>query len=153
MADRPPLTELENAAEFTARHVGNADPTDTAVLLDALGVTSAEALVAAVVPESIRMVEPLALPPGRTEADVMARLEELAGRNRVVTSLIGTGYTGTFTPAVIRRKVLENPAWYSSYTPYQPEISCHGDTRLLPLRCDIFQQPGHLRERGIGAGD
>jgi glycine dehydrogenase len=140
MADRAPLSELEYASEFTARHVGTATPAATAALLEALDVTSAEALVAAVMPESIRMTEPLALPPGRTEAEVAARLRELADRNEVLTSLIGLGYTGTITPAVIRRNVLENPAWYTAYTPYQPEISQGRLEALLNFQtmvCDL----------------
>src|SRR6185312_12190396 len=63
------------------------------------------------------------LPPARTEAAVTQELRDIAGRNRVTTSMIGLGYYGTFTPAVIKRNVLENPAWYTAYTPYQPEIS------------------------------
>ncbi len=123
MADRTPLAELEHHDEFVARHIGTAPPEETARLLDALGVTSLEALVEAVVPEPIRSGEPLALPAARTEAEVLGRLRQLAEHNQVLTSLIGMGYVGTFTPPVIQRNVLENPAWYTSYTPYQPEIS------------------------------
>ena len=77
----------------------------------------------AAVPESIRRRDALELPAGRTEREVLTELRELAGRNRVVTSLIGMGYYGTITPPVIQRNLLENPAWYTAYTPYQPEIS------------------------------
>src|SRR5207248_7512503 len=84
---------------------------------------SIDDLLADAVPASIREKLALALPPAASEADVAAELRELAGRNRVVTSMIGLGYYDTITPAVIRRNVLESPAWYTAYTPYQPEIS------------------------------
>src|SRR5215213_8618940 len=92
-------------------------------MLAALDVASVAELVDRAVPESIRDRAPLDLPAGRTEADVLAHLRELAGRNDVLVSLIGQGYSGTITPPVIQRNLLENPAWYTAYTPYQPEIS------------------------------
>ena len=92
-------------------------------MLDAIGFSSLEELLDAAVPESIRDRRPLGLPPATSEAEVAGELRELAGRNRVLSSMIGLGYYGTITPAVIRRNVLENPAWYTAYTPYQPEIS------------------------------
>ena len=92
-------------------------------MLAALDVSSVAELVDRAVPESIRERAPLDLPVGRTEADVLARMRELADRNQVLVSLIGQGYSGTITPPVIQRNLLENPAWYTAYTPYQPEIS------------------------------
>ncbi len=92
-------------------------------MLAALDVSSVAELVDRAVPEAIRERAPLDLPVGRTEADVLARMRELADRNQVLTSLIGQGYSGTITPPVIQRNLLENPAWYTAYTPYQPEIS------------------------------
>ena len=92
-------------------------------MLAALDVASVAELVDRAVPEAIRERAPLDLPVGRTEADVLARMRELADRNQVLTSLIGQGYSGTITPPVIQRNLLENPAWYTAYTPYQPEIS------------------------------
>src|SRR5215218_603068 len=92
-------------------------------MLAALDVASVAELVDRAVPESIRDRAPLDLPAGRTEADVLAHLRELAGRNDVLVSLVGQGYSGTITPPVIQRNLLENPAWYTAYTPYQPEIS------------------------------
>src|SRR5439155_12977220 len=80
-------------------------------------------LIAAAVPESIRANLALALPPASSEAEVAAELRALAARNTVRSSMIGLGYYDTVTPPVIRRNVLENPAWYTAYTPYQPEIS------------------------------
>ncbi len=92
-------------------------------MLAALDVSSVAELVDRAVPEAIRERAPLDLPVGRTEADVLARMRELASRNQVLVSLIGQGYSDTITPPVIQRNLLENPAWYTAYTPYQPEIS------------------------------
>src|SRR4051794_24612760 len=92
-------------------------------MLAALDVASVAELVDRAIPESIRDRTPLDLPVGRTEAGVLARMRELADRNEVLVSLIGQGYSGTITPPVIQRNLLENPAWYTAYTPYQPEIS------------------------------
>ncbi len=92
-------------------------------MLAALDVSSVAELVDRAVPEAIRERAPLELPVGRTEADVLAHMRELADRNEVLVSLIGQGYSGTITPPVIQRNLLENPAWYTAYTPYQPEIS------------------------------
>ncbi|MGH8892003.1 MAG: aminomethyl-transferring glycine dehydrogenase [Actinomycetes bacterium] len=118
--DRDP--GLDAGLPFVRRHVGPA-PEDQAKMLAVLGYSSLEALVDAAVPKSVHSDEPLALDPGRAEHEVIAELRDLAGRNRVLTSMIGLGYHGTVTPPVILRNVLENPAWYTAYTPYQPEIS------------------------------
>ena len=107
---------------FADRHVGP-DAAARATMLAALGVPNLEALIDEAVPAAIRTTAPSALPPARTETEVLAALRALAARNTVVTSMIGRGYHGTVTPAVVRRNVLENPAWYTAYTPYQPEIS------------------------------
>ena len=92
-------------------------------MLDVIGHDSLDSMMAAAVPESISNTEPLGLRHLPTEHGALAALAELAGRNRVVTTLIGAGYHDTHTPAVIARNILENPAWYTAYTPYQPEIS------------------------------
>ena len=92
-------------------------------MLAVLGYSSLEDLVDAAVPSSVHSDTPLALDAGRSEHEVLDELRELAGRNTVLTSMIGLGYHGTVTPPVILRNVLENPAWYTAYTPYQPEIS------------------------------
>jgi glycine dehydrogenase (decarboxylating) len=107
---------------FVDRHIGP-DATEQRVMLDVLGYASLDALTDAAVPESIRRPAPLALPAPLSEVEAIASLRALADRNVVATSLIGMGYSDTITPAVIRRNVLENPAWYTAYTPYQPEIS------------------------------
>src|SRR3954463_15011000 len=107
---------------FSSRHIGpQAD--DRERMLAVLGLTHLEQLVDQSLPRSIRSTEPLRLPPALTEAETLADLRELAGRNRPLTAMIGLGYHGTVTPSVIRRNVLESPAWYTAYTPYQPEIS------------------------------
>ena len=88
-----------------------------------MGYDSLDEFIDAVVPEEIRLRRPLALPPGRSEREVLQALRGLAGMNRVFRSYIGMGYAGTFTPQVIQRNVLENPGWYTAYTPYQAEIA------------------------------
>src|SRR5688572_4427108 len=97
--------------------------TDLDEMLNLRGYESLESLIDAVVPEEIRLRRPLALPPGRSEREVLQALRGLAGMNRVFRSYIGMGYAGCFTPQVIQRNVLENPGWYTAYTPYQAEIA------------------------------
>ncbi|OLR94534.1 aminomethyl-transferring glycine dehydrogenase [Actinokineospora bangkokensis] len=122
-SDRIPLAALEHGTPFADRHVGPR-PAELARILDVVGVGSLEELAQRAVPESLR--EPdlaLALPAPATEAEALAELRALAATNRTLVPMIGLGYHGTQTPAVIRRNVLESPAWYTAYTPYQPEIS------------------------------
>ncbi|HEX2355314.1 MAG TPA: aminomethyl-transferring glycine dehydrogenase [Micromonosporaceae bacterium] len=107
---------------FAARHIGPG-PDEQRRMLDAVGHGSVEELMDAAIPEVIRWHGQLALPPSATEDEAIAELRALAARNTVAVSMLGLGYYGTHTPAVIRRNVLENPAWYTAYTPYQPEIS------------------------------
>ncbi|GHF75204.1 glycine dehydrogenase (decarboxylating) [Streptomyces mashuensis] len=121
-AHRISLSDLERGTPFERRHIGP-DAEAQAKMLAQAGFGSLDELTAAAVPEVIRSTEALGLPGARTEAEVLAELRELAGRNQVLTSMIGLGYHGTFTPPVILRNVMENPAWYTAYTPYQPEIS------------------------------
>ena len=116
------LFDLERSSEFASRHIGITDA-DQQRMLEAVGYSSLDDLLADAVPASIREKLTLALPPAASEAEVAAELRELAGRNRVTTSMLGLGYYDTITPSVIRRNLLENPAWYTAYTPYQPEIS------------------------------
>ena len=110
------------SVEFARRHIG-ASAEEQRRMLDAIGYGSVDELMDAAIPGVIRDSEPLRLPPAATEAEVLAELRDIAGRNRPAVSMIGLGYHGTHTPPVIRRSVLENPAWYTAYTPYQPEIS------------------------------
>ncbi len=108
---------------FTDRHIGVSDPADVETMLARLGYTSLDELVDTAVPAAIRRPDALQIPAGLSEEEILAHLRELADRNVVKTQMIGQGFYGTFTPPVIRRNVLESPAWYTAYTPYQPEIS------------------------------
>jgi glycine dehydrogenase len=116
------LDDLEAHGDFIGRHIGPAAG-DQDQMLSILGLASLDDLIDQVVPASIRWDKPLELPGPVTETEVVARLRQLASRNTVMTSLIGMGYADSHTPAVIMRNVMENPAWYTAYTPYQPEIS------------------------------
>jgi glycine dehydrogenase len=116
------LSEFEQSSPFASRHIGTSTG-DQQHMLDALGYASLDDLLADAVPASIREKLALALPPAASEAEVATELRALAARNQPLTTMIGLGYYGTITPPVIRRNVLENPAWYTAYTPYQPEIS------------------------------
>src|SRR3954453_23623238 len=107
---------------FASRHIGP-DSDDQTHMLKAIGYASLDALMDAAIPEVIRWHSSLDLPAAASEEETIAELRAIAARNTAATSMIGLGYYGTFTPAVIRRNVLENPAWYTAYTPYQPEIS------------------------------
>ena len=118
----PSLADLEAAQPFVARHIGPGDD-DTAKMLAVVGMASLDELVERAVPAGIRSAGLLDLPAAASETEVLAELRALAQRNRVTVPMIGLGYAGTTTPAVIQRNVLENPAWYTAYTPYQPEIS------------------------------
>src|SRR5665648_509040 len=118
----PPVTRTPAARAFLDRHIGPR-PDDVARMLERIGAPSLDALIDQAVPAAIRTARPLDLPSARSEAEVLVALHAIADRNTVVTSMIGLGYHGTHTPAVIRRNVLENPGWYTSYTPYQPDIS------------------------------
>ncbi|HEV7627227.1 MAG TPA: aminomethyl-transferring glycine dehydrogenase, partial [Streptomyces sp.] len=120
--NRIPLTDLERGIPFERRHIGP-DAGARAKMLAQVGYGSLDELTAAAVPEVIKSGELLDLPAARTEAEVLEELRGLARRNKVVPSMIGLGYYGTFAPPVIVRNILENPAWYTAYTPYQPEIS------------------------------
>ena len=117
-----PLSILEDASEFHARHIGP-DAVDESLMCAAVGVASREALIDAVVPASIRRAAGMALPAPITEAGALAELKAIASKNKLYKSFIGQGYHGTHTPGVILRNILENPAWYTAYTPYQAEIS------------------------------
>jgi glycine dehydrogenase len=107
---------------FAGRHIGPG-PDEQAHMLKAIGHSSLDALMDAAIPEVIRWHGELDLPPAASEEEALAELRAIAAKNTVATPMIGLGYYGTFTPGVIKRNVLENPAWYTAYTPYQPEIS------------------------------
>src|SRR6187399_3188793 len=122
MTATQPLGALENASEFRDRHIGP-DADDERHMLLVIGAASHRALIEAVVPRSIARAQPMALPTPVSEATALTELRALAAKNRVMKSFIGQGYHGTLTPGVILRNILENPAWYTAYTPYQAEIS------------------------------
>jgi glycine dehydrogenase len=110
------------ATTFERRHIGPS-PSDIASMLATVNAPSVEALIAETVPGSIRQQAPLDFGPALSEVAALARMKEIASKNQIFTSLIGTGYYNTLLPFVIQRNILENPAWYTAYTPYQPEIS------------------------------
>src|SRR5476651_1571177 len=119
---RATLPELEDHGAFARRHIGPDGP-DESAMLAALGFDSRAALIDAVVPASIRRRSPMDLGAPRTEGEALSALRRVAEKNQVFKSYIGQGYYETFTPGVILRNVFHNPAWYTAYTPYQPEIS------------------------------
>ncbi|SFW15093.1 glycine dehydrogenase [Pseudomonas sp. NFACC19-2] len=116
------MTKLDTQNEFIARHIGPRDA-DTAAMLELLGYDSVDALTGAVIPESIKGTRILGEQPGLSEADALAKIKAIAAKNLQFKNFIGQGYYGTHTPSPILRNLLENPAWYTAYTPYQPEIS------------------------------
>jgi len=139
----PPLSALENATEFQPRHIG-IDAADEAHMLSVIGEASRRALIDGIVPRSIARSRPMDLPAATTEAGALAELKAIAGKNRVLKSFIGQGYYGTHTPGVILRNILENPAWYTAYTPYQAEISQGRMEALVNFQtmvCDLTAMP------------
>lgn len=116
------MTKLDTQNEFIARHIGPRDA-DTVAMLQLLGYDSVDALTDSVIPESIKGTSILGEQPGLSEADALAKIKAIAARNQQFKNFIGQGYYGTHTPSPILRNLLENPAWYTAYTPYQPEIS------------------------------
>ncbi|TWT21328.1 aminomethyl-transferring glycine dehydrogenase [Luteimonas marina] len=119
---KPSLRDLEHHDAFVERHIGPNDA-EIAQMLRAVGHDSLDAMTDAIVPGSIKATGALDLPGGMTEVEALAKIRAIAARNDVFRSFIGQGYYGTHTPNVILRNVLENPAWYTAYTPYQAEIS------------------------------
>ena len=118
----PSLISLEQTDDFVTRHIGPRDA-DISSMLREIGVASLGELINNTVPSAILDKSPLGLASSRSESDVLAELREIADTNCVMKSLIGAGYYNCITPTVILRNVMENPGWYTAYTPYQPEIS------------------------------
>ncbi|HQS65539.1 MAG TPA: aminomethyl-transferring glycine dehydrogenase subunit GcvPA, partial [Acidovorax defluvii] len=138
-----PLSALENAGEFLPRHIG-IDAADEAHMLSVIGEASRRALIDGIVPRSIARSQSMDLPPPATEAAALAELKAIASKNQVLKSFIGQGYYGTHTPGVILRNILENPAWYTAYTPYQAEISQGRMEALINFQtmvCDLTGMP------------
>ena len=141
MPARPTFAELEPGANFIARHIGP-DDTDTAEMLRGVGAKSLEDFIARVVPENIRAKRPLDLKKAMPERTALSYLRKMAERNEVFTSMIGMGYYGTVTPKVILRNILENPGWYTAYTPYQAEVSQGRLEALLNYQQMIIDMTG-----------
>jgi glycine dehydrogenase len=116
------LSQLEQKQDFVRRHIGPSD-TEMADMLAAVGADSLDDLMQQTVPEGIRSPEALIVGESQTEAEALAYLKSIASKNKIHRSFIGMGYSDTLTPNVILRNVLENPGWYTAYTPYQPEIA------------------------------
>ncbi|MDA7087160.1 aminomethyl-transferring glycine dehydrogenase [Pseudomonas sp. SA3-5] len=135
------MTDLTTQNEFIARHIGPRD-SDTAAMLSTLGFDSLDALTASVIPESIKGTSVLGQTPGLSEADALAKIKAIAGNNQQLKTYIGQGYYGTHTPSPILRNLLENPAWYTAYTPYQPEISQGRLEALLNFQTLIIDLTG-----------
>src|SRR2546421_4527620 len=131
---RPPV-------RFIARHIGP-NAKDVVEMLEALGKGSLDALIDATVPKGIRLQRPLDLPPGRSEYGLLRDLQQIAAKNQVFRSSMGMGYSDTVTPAVIQRNILENPGWYTQYTPYQPEISQGRLEALLNFQTMVIDLTG-----------
>jgi glycine dehydrogenase len=137
------LQSLENPGEFVPRHIG-IDAQDEAHMLSVIGEASRAALMDSIVPPAIRRSRPMQLPAAVSEAQALAELKAMAARNRIFRNFIGQGYYGTHTPGVILRNVLENPAWYTAYTPYQAEISQGRMEALVNFQtmvCDLTGMP------------
>ena len=142
MTQASPFPQPHIARDFQSRHIGPS-PSDVQAMLKAVGAETMEALMQATVPASIRMPGALqSMGAARSEVQALARLRELANKNQLMTSMIGQGYHGTHTPGVILRNILENPAWYTAYTPYQPEISQGRLEALLNFQTMICELTG-----------
>src|SRR5437868_5352009 len=126
---------------FVDRHIGP-DSRDIEEMLAVLGVRNLDELIDRTVPASIRMQRALDLPPGRSEFGLLREVAEIAARNQVFRSYIGMGYSDTVTPPVIQRNILENPGWYTQYTPYQPEISQGRLEALLNFQTMVIDLTG-----------
>ena len=138
---------LRNTDEFVQRHLGPREA-DIREMLDAIGYESLDALVEAALPPSIRLHEPLAIGEAASEYEALAELREIASKNQIFRSYLGMGYHDMITPPVIQRNILENPGWYTPYTPYQAEISQGRLEALLELPDDGHRPDGAAdRER------
>ena len=143
MSTLKPLGELENPSEFIARHIGMS-AADEQHMLSVIGEASRRALIESIVPRSIARAQAMDLPAPVTEAAALAELKSMAQQNQLLKSFIGQGYHGTHTPGVILRNILENPAWYTAYTPYQAEISQGRMEALVNFQtmvCDLTGMP------------
>ena len=136
---------------FLDRHVGSTEA-EILEMLRVVDFPSLETLIHAAVPEDIRLREPLNLPPPRSEQEVLADLRDRAGKNRVFRSYLGMGYYDCYTPPVILRNIMENPAWYTQYTPYQAEISQGRLEALLNFQTMVADLTGLPAGQCVPAG-
>src|SRR5919108_4268668 len=149
---------LEPLDHFAPRHIGPA-PDDLKKMLDQIGAPSLDALIDETIPASIRLQRPLKLPEAESESQYLARLKEIARKNKVFRSFIGLGYYDTLTPNVIRRNLFENPGWYTPYTPYQAEIAQGRLESLLNFQTMVSDLTGmpvanaSLLDEGTAAGE
>ncbi len=132
---------LDDSGSFIQRHIGPT-PDDVQSMLDTLGYATLDALIDATIPESIRFRRLLSMPPAESEHDALTRLKSIAAQNQVFTSYLGQGYYNTIVPAVIQRTVLENPGWYTAYTPYQAEIAQGRLEALLNFQTMVIDLTG-----------
>jgi glycine dehydrogenase len=131
----------QKLGNFTQRHIGP-NPDDIQQMLDTLGISNLDDLIDKTVPQAIRFQQELKLPPAQSEYAALAKLKQIAAKNQVYRSFIGMGYYDCITPAVIQRNILENPGWYTAYTPYQPEIAQGRLEALLNFQTMIIDLTG-----------
>ncbi len=139
--DNTPLSALENPGEFIARHIGPSEA-DMRIMLDRVGAASLDELTDSTLPPSIQDQHPLDLDPPLSENAALERLSRIASLNELRHNMIGLGYAETLTPAVIQRNILENPGWYTAYTPYQAEISQGRLEALLNFQTMVCELTG-----------
>jgi glycine dehydrogenase len=137
----PPRIQPNTLSKFTQRHIGP-NPDDVQQMLDTLGLSSLDDLIDKTVPQAIRFHQTLNLPAAQSEYAALAKLKQIADKNQVYRSFIGMGYYDCITPAVIQRNILENPGWYTAYTPYQPEIAQGRLEALLNFQTMIIDLTG-----------
>jgi glycine dehydrogenase len=137
----PPRIQPNTLSKFTQRHIGP-NPDDVQQMLDTLGLSSLDDLIDKTVPQAIRFYQTLNLPAAQSEYAALGKLKQIADKNQVYRSFIGMGYYDCITPAVIQRNILENPGWYTAYTPYQPEIAQGRLEALLNFQTMIIDLTG-----------
>ncbi|MTJ17864.1 aminomethyl-transferring glycine dehydrogenase [Dolichospermum sp. UHCC 0299] len=141
MVYNPPRTQTSTLSNFTQRHIGP-NPDDVKQMLDILGLSNLDDLIDKTVPQAIRFHQTLNLPAAQSEYAALAKLKQIADKNQVYRSFIGMGYYDCITPTVIQRNILENPGWYTAYTPYQPEIAQGRLEALLNFQTMIIDLTG-----------
>ncbi|MBO1052066.1 MAG: aminomethyl-transferring glycine dehydrogenase [Dolichospermum sp. DET73] len=141
MVSNPPRTQTSTLSNFTQRHIGP-NPDDVKQMLDMLGLSNLDDLIDKTVPQAIRFHQTLNLPAAQSEYAALAKLKQIADKNQVYRSFIGMGYYDCITPTVIQRNILENPGWYTAYTPYQPEIAQGRLEALLNFQTMIIDLTG-----------